>query len=350
MKRLLISILAIIIIAFPLLAAGTGETKAEEKKTLVISTWGLSEDSLWQDVYEPFEKEYNCKIVLDLGTTQERLTKLINDPNSTVDVIELSQKNNADGVAANAFIPVSKDDIPVYGELMSAAQQIIDSGSGVPYTMNSLGIFYNPKVVGFEIKSWKDLWDPRLKGKIAIPAITSTFGPAFVVMCAETFGGDVSSDKGDFAFKKLTDLKNNVALTYSKSSDIANFIQNGEVAVAILGDFGFPVVSKADPEGVWVFPEEGTYVNFNAGNIAKTCHDIELAKAYLNYRTSKATGERMARAANETPVNTTVELTAEETKNMTVGEVAAKAHSVDFNIVNPLMSEWVDRFNQIMNQ
>ena len=99
-------------------------------------------------MYEPFEKQYNVKVVLDTGNGQERYTKLLNDPNSTVDVIELAQKNVADGVAAGLFDPIKPEEVTDFASLIPAAQQIIKSGSGAPYTLNSIGIFYNPKAAG----------------------------------------------------------------------------------------------------------------------------------------------------------------------------------------------------------
>lgn len=350
-NKMLFIALAIALVAMPLFAQGGTETAAAkaEPRTLVVSTWGLSEDSLWSEVYEPFEKEYNCKVVLDTGNGQERYTKLLNDPNSTVDVIELAQKNTADGVNVNLFAPITSADIPDFKSLLPAAQSIINSGSGAPYTLNSIGIIYNEKAAGMKINEWKDLWNPALKGRIAIPGITTTFGPAFLVMASDVYGVDITTDKGETAFKALSDLKPNVLRTYAKASDVANLMKNGEIAVAVVGDFGVPVISKADPNAVYMVPSSGTYANFNVINIAKNTKNRDLAVAYINYRLNAETETRTAKVLNEAPVNSTVKLTPEVAANKTVGEVATKAKMVNFTVINPLMSEWVDRFNRLMN-
>ena len=67
-----------------------GEGKTEGQRTLTVSTWGLSEDVLVEDVYGPFEELCNCKVILETDTTANRYTKLSTNPDSTVDVIELS--------------------------------------------------------------------------------------------------------------------------------------------------------------------------------------------------------------------------------------------------------------------
>lgn len=327
--------------------AGAAESKP---KQLIVSTWGLSEDALWSEVYEPFEKQYNVTIVLDTGNAQERYTKLKSDPNTKVDVIELSQKNTADGVADGLFASIAAKDLNEYATLIPGAKALVDSGSGAPYTVNSIGIIYNPKTAGMIIDSWDDLWNPALKGKISVPDITTTFGPAFLVMCSDVKGVDFRSDKGEAAFKALEELKPNVLRTYARSSDAASLFSNGEIAVAIVGDFGVPVISKADPDAVYVVPESGTYANFNVINIAKRTENYDLAVAYINYRQNAETEMRTAKALNEAPVNAKVKLTAELAENKTVGDVAARAKMVDFTVVNPLMKDWVDRFNRLMNK
>lgn len=350
MKKSLVVMMALAaLMVFQVHATGTAESSGAPRE-LVVSSWGLSEDSLWAEVYEPFEKKYNAKIILDTGNAQERYTKLKSDPNTKIDVIELAQKNTADGVADGLFARLEASQVTVFKDLIPGAQAMINSGSGAPYTINSIGIIYNPKTAGMVINTWADLWNPALKGKISIPDITTTFGPAFMVMCSDVKGVNFTSDKGAAAFKALEELKPNVLRTYARASDVANLFANGEIAVAIVGDFGVPVISKADPQAVYMVPASGTYANFNVININKNTKNMDLALAYINYRLSADTLLRTAKALNEAPVNTKVALTPELALNKTVGEVAAKAKMVDFTVVNPLMPEWVDRFNRLMNR
>lgn len=329
----------------PVFAGGSSESGSE----LVVSTWGLSEDDLWAEVYEPFETENDATVILDVSNGQERFTKLQNDPRSTVDVIELAQLNAAQAKAAGILDPIKPEEIDDFENLIPAAQEIIASGSGAPYTLNSIGIVYNRENAGIEINEWTDLWDPALKGKIAIPDITTTFGPAFVIMASDAYGVDATTDGGETAFKALSDLKPNVLRTYAKSSDVANLFQNGEVAVAVVGDFGLPVIQSADPDVEYVVPKSGTYANFNVINITKNADDRDHAVKYINYRLNKDTQTRTAEVFNEAPTNGSVVLTPEIAANKTVGDIAARAKMVDFNFVNSVLENWVDQFNRIMN-
>jgi putative spermidine/putrescine transport system substrate-binding protein len=318
-------------------------------RTLVVSTWGLSEDVLWNDVYAPFEKAYNCKVVLETGTTAERYTKLAANPNTTVDVIELSQKAAADGYAAKLFAKVDYSKIPNSKDLIPGAKAMISTGYGPAYTVNSIGIIYNPAAAGFEIKEWADLWRPELAGKISIPAISTTFGPAMVYVAADYAKVPVAKDKGEAAFKALADLKKNIVKTYSKSSDLANMFSSGEIVAAVVGDFAIPIITKALGEAKFVVPASGTYANFNTIDVVASSKNADLAYAYINWRISKELQAKTAVSLNETPINATVELSPAQAANKTYGEVAKRARAVDYTLVNPLMSQWTEAWNRTLN-
>ena len=125
-------------------AAGSeAASSAEETKTasgdaqkLVLSTYGLSEDISEEEVYTPFENEFSCEIVTETGGTNDRYTKLAADPNSTIDVIELSQAMTAKGTDEGLFDTIDLSKIPNAEKLIPAAKEIAEAGQGVPYTIN----------------------------------------------------------------------------------------------------------------------------------------------------------------------------------------------------------------------
>jgi putative spermidine/putrescine transport system substrate-binding protein len=336
------------IVSLPVMAAGKKEA-AQEKGTLIISTWGLSEDMLWRDVFEPFEKANNCTVVLELGTTAERYTKLEDNPNSTIDIIELSQKAAADGYGAGIFSKVDYSKVPNSTSLISGAKTMTANGYGPAYTVNSIGIIYNPEATGFEIKEWADLWRPELANKISIPDITTTFGPAMVYLAGDYVKTPVASDKGAAAFKALADLKKNVVKTYARSSDLANMFTSGEIAAAVVGDFAIPIITGALPSAKFVVPASGTYANFNTIDIAVNAKNKELALAYINWRISKDVQSKTVISVNEAPTNAEVVLTPEQSKNITYGDVAQRARALDYTLVNPLMPQWIDTWNRTLN-
>ncbi|MDR3247459.1 MAG: ABC transporter substrate-binding protein [Treponema sp.] len=329
--------------------SGCKKEAKQEKGTLVLSTWGLSEDILWRDVFGPFEEAYNCTIVLELGATAERYTKLESNPNSTIDLIELSQKASADGYGAGILSKVDYSKVPNAASLIPGAKTMIASGYGPAYCVNSIGIIYNPQAINFEIKEWADLWRPELANRISIPDITTTFGPAMVYVAGDYAKTPVALDKGAAAFKALGDLKKNVVKTYSRSSDLANMFTSGEIAAAVVGDFAIPLIIQALPEAKFVVPLSGTYANFNTIDIAANAKNKELALAFINWRISREVQSKTVFSINEAPTNSEVILQPEESRNITYGDVAQRAQAIDYTLVNPLMPQWIDTWNRTLN-
>lgn len=325
-----------------------GGSKTEGTQKLVLSTYGLSEDISAEEVYAPFEQQFNCEIVTETGGTNDRYTKLAADSESTIDVIELSQAMTAKGIDEGLFEDIDLSKIANAADLIGAAKTMAEAGQGVAYTINSIGIMYNPEVVGFEIKEFDDLWDSRLAGMVSIPEITTTFGPAMVYMASDHAGVDIKSDNGASAFQALTELKPNLVKTYAKSADLINMFTSGEVAVAIVGDFGVPTIQAANPNLVYVTPDI-TYANFNTISITKNCKNKDLAYEYLNYRLSQELQSKTGKALNEAPTNNKVQFTEEESQSMTYGPKAENAKVLDYSFVNPLLNDWIDQWNRIIN-
>ena len=89
--------------------------------------------------------------------------------------------------------------------------------------------------------------------------------------------------------------------------------------------------------------------NFNTISITKNCQNKELAYEYLNYRLSAELQSKTGKALNEAPTNRTVTFTEEESQNMTYGPAAEKAKVLDYGFVNPLLNQWIDQWNRIIN-
>ena len=251
MKKLLVGLMA-----GAMVLVGCSSNSGSDTQKLVVSTWGLNADIVQKDVYEPFEKENNCEIVVEEGGTSDRYTKFTNNPNSDVDIIELSQAEAQKGYAAGLFEKLDYSKIGNAKDLIDAASKLKDdNGYGVPYTLNSIGIIYDKEATGFEIKEWNDLWDSRLKGQISIPEITTTFGPAMVHIASDYKGVDITSDNGKAAFEALEELKPNIVKTYTKSSDLTNMFSAGEISVAVVADFGVSLIQKNNENCEYVVPE-----------------------------------------------------------------------------------------------
>ncbi|AZP04345.1 ABC transporter substrate-binding protein [Jeotgalibaca ciconiae] len=349
MKKWKAATLSLAAVSFLAACGNTDSGSSESSGELVISTFAISEDVIKSDIFEPFQEAEGIKITYEVGNSSERFTKLENNPNSTIDVIELSQANAATGVADGLFEPLDETKVPNLALLVDGAKDAVDT-SGAPYTMNSIGIIYNEEAAGMTIDEWSDLWDPSLAGKISIPDITTTFGPAMLHVASDYKGIDIASDNGEAGFEALTELKPNITKTYTKSSDLANLFQAGEIVAAVVGDFAFPIISEANPDVQYIVPESGTYANFNTLNVVASSENKEAAYDFINWKLSEELQTTTAGSLNEAPTNADVELDEEVAANKTYGDVAQRAKAIDFTFVNEQMEQWISQWNQVLNQ
>ncbi|MGY3750890.1 ABC transporter substrate-binding protein [Vagococcus acidifermentans] len=351
MKKMTLALLTGIA-ALTLGGCGSGDSgkDAKDDGKLVISTFGLSEDIVKSDVMAPFEKEFSAKVTLEVGNSADRYMKLLNNPNAAIDIIELAQGNAVSANEDDLFLELDESKIENVANLTDGAREIFDAGAGVPYTLNSVGIIYNKEKAGKEIKEWADLWDESLKGKISIPEITSTAGIPMMYLASDVAGVDIASDNGEAAFKEIEKLSPNIVKTYSKSSDLANMFQSGEIAVAVVSDFAVDIIKGADEDVTYLVPESGTYANYNTINIPKNSKNTDLAYKYINHRISQEVQTQTASSLNESPTNSTVELADDVIGNMTYGAVADRAKNIDYTFVNKQLDSWIDQWNKLLNQ
>lgn len=126
-------------------------------------------------------------------------------------------------------------------------------------------------------KSFKDLLDPKWKGRIAMPSPLLS-GTAYVTAgtLADKYGWDY-----------FTALKNNGLKVEEGNSAVQNKLITGEyLAVVILEENILKMAAKGEPVKV-IYPEDGTIVIPSPIAIMKTSKNVEAAKAVENWWLSK---------------------------------------------------------------
>lgn len=345
MKKNICLIMALLMIAVSV--GGWSYKASSAPTTLVLSTWGYNEDLLRKNVFDPFEKANNVKIVLEVGNNSDRLNKLeMMKSDSTVDVIFLAESYSMQGAKDGLFEKIDESKIPNLKLLYDVAKAPLKYGAGPAYTINRTGIVYDTKAVKKPIKAWSDLWRADLKNKITIPSLTSTSGPFFLAAAAKTVGTNLTAG-ADKAFAQMSALKPNVVKIYSKSSEFNNMFNQQEVVVGVAQDFAFPAIKQAVPSAVFVDPKEGSYANMNTINIVKTSKNKELAYKLVNWWLSLQVQKADAIDKIDSPVNKFVNLTAKQAAGLTYGrDVLSKLKTLDWNYINGVMPNWIDKWNR----
>lgn len=329
-------------------AADGGASNAGAKQKLVISTWGFSEDFFKKEVYAPFEQEHNVEIVLEMGNNAERLNK-IRQGSSDVDLIYLSDYYAQQGIEEGLFETIDRSKLTNLEHVYDIAKAPLGEEYGPAYTVGRLGIAYNPGMVSKEVTSWSDLWGAEFAGNVTLPNITATAGP-MVVDAASKVAGNAEFNE-DAAFTKLAELSPNIVKFYSQTSEFVNMFSQEEIAGGPIMEMYFKDLKAAVPDAKFVAPSEGAYAVMNTLNIVKGSDQKELAEEFMNWQLSKEVQEKSAKAKVDSPVNTEVVLSGEETEGITYGaDVVEKLVKLDMAFVNSQMATWTDRWNREIAQ
>ena len=99
-------------------------SSADEKPTIVVSMWGgFTAEKYTELVFEPFAEQYGVEIILDTGSSGERLGKLIaTKDNPEVDVFYITDHQAAIASKEGALWPNRKENFENIDDLYDWAQ------------------------------------------------------------------------------------------------------------------------------------------------------------------------------------------------------------------------------------
>lgn len=234
MKRKLIALVCALTMVMSLLA-GCGGSSEAKKDELNIMVW----DGTWdEEVFKAFEEETGIHVnVSYIDNTDTIISKLIQG-STTYDLIDIESAYIKTFVDNGLLTKLNYENIE--------NEKYIDSQYGgftgdenCEYTIPCIAplytcIIYNVETCPIEIKSFKDLADPALKGDVCMVNSTiSLFG-----MALEALGYDADScdeDEIAEAAKLLSDIKKNVKAYVGESA--VSELENGECSVAFCWDY-----------------------------------------------------------------------------------------------------------------
>jgi len=202
--------------------------------TLTVSTWGgITSDGIRDYVGPEFEKLTGARLAFDIGGQGARYNKLLAQKgNQSADVFFGTDESVVGGLRAGVLQPADQAAVPNFADVHDWAVTVkapaTGQVAGVPYTMISYALAYDPAAVTAPPTSWGDLWRPEFQGKLAFAAAGHSQMPALVILAAELAGGSVSNV--DAGFAKLAQLRPN-KLTFFWT-DWAPLLKTGDTAVA----------------------------------------------------------------------------------------------------------------------
>ena len=261
---------------FPLtLAVCSVASVAQDLKgqTIRMQTWGGTDgQGIQKNIVAPFSAATGAKVTVEEGITSATIAKVVaqrNDPQ--LDVVLLDDVG-VDTLWREGLL--EKLDLSKLPNVRDTPQRfIIDDGYGICWGVYVVTIIYNSKLVNPPPKSWKDLWDPKYKGKILLPARAGSQTLFLTLMTARLNGGDI--DNLAPAWPAVKQLVANAHSFIENRALAAELLNSGEALIAVdvsnmykaYVDKGYPLKFANDlQEGVFPYMAGVAKIKGGKGN------------------------------------------------------------------------------------
>ncbi|MBI4274811.1 MAG: extracellular solute-binding protein [Rhizobiales bacterium] len=316
-----------------------------QSKTLVAATFPGTWNEAHRAILKPaFEKRTGASITQSIILGQDQVSRLIaakgSQPPFDVAIFDSPQVLDAVKQGLIAEYPVAKS--PNYKDLLPEFQD----KWGPKISMQVIGIGYNPKKITTPPKSWKELRDPKYKGRVGLTALNSQLGIAFLAELNRLNGG--SETDFEPAFKALRELLPNVGAIGANLGAYATLWQQEQIDIA---PYNFNFVQTLKGKGVPVelaIPESGPVGWFTSMHIVTKAAEPDLAMAYIDTHLDPAVQAAMMKPPFDViPTNSKVKLEGAITQSIAKSHAElSKIRGFDWEKLNPQRSALIERFNR----
>jgi putative spermidine/putrescine transport system substrate-binding protein len=288
-------------------ASGSGD------ETVVFAGSGADiQKAIESDIFTKFTEETGIKVVYQPGTAGENLAKIQSSKNNPdIDVYFGNATTHAQGTAAGLWDKIDPAAVP------SAAKSFEDvrttDGFGVVFGQYMTGLEYNTKIFeekGFDPPtSWKDLWDPKYQGHVALYDIAIGYTQDVLPEWAKAWGIDPTDT--DALFDKISELKSQQVGIATTPPALATLLQ--QEAAWITYNSNLQVVQNA-ATGVpvkFVAPSSGAVRFENTLDVVKDAPHSENAQKLIEFMLNEGSQTTIAEKLTMSPVIPGLTLPAE---------------------------------------
>lgn len=329
------------------LLALTATLAQAQEKTLYVSAYGGSTEKLFKEIIIPaWEERSGAKVVYGAGNSTDTLAKLrAQEGAQEIDVAFIDDGPMAQAIGFGYCDTVKEE---TFADLYDAAR--MPEGKAVGIGIIATGLAYNKDIFaekGWDApSSWADLADPKYKGLLSIPPITNGYGLHALIATAMINGGGVNDIEPGFkAFEET--IGENVLVYEPSSGKMSELFQNGEIALSVWGSGRLKALADTGFPGAFAYPEEGGIKLLVAACPVVGSDVPDLAQDFLNFVTSPETQKVFAINSGWAPVNSTVELTEDESRALPTGaDIVDNLITIDYSVVNAARGEWTKQWTR----
>jgi putative spermidine/putrescine transport system substrate-binding protein len=327
-------------------SGGSGDRPANE--VVIAAPGGSYQTGMTSCAYSKFTQETGIKVVYQAGVNADNLAKVqAQKRNPTIDVLQDNVTSHNTGVKQGLFEKVDETAVPNRKTVAPDLQP--QDGYGVTASGLVAGIAYNAKVFkehGWAAPTkWEDLWDPKFKGHVALPPVSSQYMQAWIGVLARQNGGSESNLQP--AFDKLKSLKPQLYGVLASPAQLDTAFQQGDAWIAIDDGARISELKKSGVDMGFVRPAGGPIFISVGFDLVKNSPNSTGAKL-LNFLLSDDAQNCFLKKASYGVVSQSVTISADEKNFVPHGDDESTYAPVDWTALGPQLSTLTDQWNKVL--
>jgi putative spermidine/putrescine transport system substrate-binding protein len=342
-RRALAALLALVSAAMVLKPVAAWSQSKEGNEVVLAAYGGTLEKFLRDRLMPDFEKKTGLKINLVVGTAFTNYAK-VNASRSHPD-IDVYWSNELTHVAGKQQGLYAKLDPAVVTNLPDVLDIAKDpDGIGVGSYILATGIEYNTKALkdaGIPPPtSWEDLWNPKLKGRVALYSFDVAYSQDIVALMTRYLGGTEKDVRPGIAKLKALRTSGNLTQFANSSAELDTIMVQGQAWMTVNGSLrAFTLRDQGAPID-FAFPKEGAGYFTNYFDIVKNAPHPKAAQILVNYLVSPEAQSMIATSMIAAPINKKVKVPADLVGKVPDPQQVSKMTKIDRVEMNQQLDSW----------
>ena len=324
---------------------------AKAEGEVVFAGYGGSfEQFARNDLIPAFEKQTGIKVRFVVGTALSNFAKVMASRNSPE--IDVYWSNELTHVAGKQQGLYEKLDPAVVTNMADVTDIAKDPDNiGVASYIMATGIQYNSKMFADAglppPTSWSDLWDPKLKGKIALYSFSVAYSQDLLAILTRLAGGTEKDIRPGLERVKALKASGNLAVFASSPAELDNMLVQGQAWATVNGSpRGYILKDRGAPID-FAYPKEGAGFFANYFEVVKNAPHPKAAQILVNFLISQEMQLAIANGMVVAPINRKVVL-SDKLKAQVPNDEAEmkKLIRIDRVEMNKQLDNWAEMWNR----
>ena len=333
---------------------GPGTSRAQpagvEPEVVMASFGGTIEQAIRAEIIPAFEKATGIKVKLVVGTALSNYAKVVAARNNPeIDVYWSNELTHAAGKQQGLYEKLDPKVVTNLPDVFDYAKD--PDGIGVGVYVLATGFQYNSKAfrdAGIPAPtSWNDLWDPRLKGRVALYSFSVAYSQDLLVLLTKLAGGTEKDVRPGLERLKALKASGNLAMFASSPAELDNMLIQGQAWITVNGGPRAYILKDRGAPIDFAFPKEGAGYFTNYFDVLKNAPHPKAAQLLVNFLTSPEIQLVIAREIVAAPINRKVVIPDSLIGKIPLGdEQLKKLVRIDRAEMNRQLDNWTELWNR----